>query len=438
MKPSYDLTFLNTIPFNAGSTYQVKADEYIKNRIRINAQGTRDKPITIQAESGTMITNKTTLSIKGSHIILEGFTFKNLQSNKSIKILGDHITLRNNTFEELQKKVDCYIEVKGKSCRLSNNTFRTMSFDGNLINVIVNSKEPNFCLIDNNTFSDRKTKEEHKRETIIQIGDKKTLLNVSKTILYNNKFNNIESNEVSLIDVSSSSNIFSTNTITNTKGNVVIQGKDNFVLDNFFNSSLGVMLFGTDHFVKGNTFERFTEENPINSPIVLMADTLYVKILENDFLDCFNCFSIGLSNRYHKNPTNHLEIVNNRIIRCSYMYNKDKSLKGYEKESIIKDNPIFRKDQKLRLKTGLTSIHQENLVVYNLLKQERPLLEKHSIQETKEEKPFDFKTEYERLIKTDERLTLMRSIRKKKIQIRNLIDEVKKEQKRLDELICNN
>lgn len=347
----FDITILNK-PLKT-RTYEILSGEYNNNRVHIKASGTTKQPITING-TGVMITDKTTIKITGSNIILQGFRFKNIKSKKVLKLYGNNIKITNNIFEELMINFDSLIEVSGINNRIDNNVFRTIKCNGPLINVIVKKNERVNCIIDNNSFSDRfhfDTKSSH--QEIIRIGDLKSSLYLGNTIVYNNKFNNCEN----IISIKSCSNIISNNVINGCKGFINLEaGKGNYIIKNYFNGTkklktAGIKIIDSDHSIYDNTFENLIEQDPLFNPIIIMNGTSNLKIRDNDFLNCYSCFAIGLKD--HNNPIpKQLEITNNRIIKCNYTFSKSKKLKGYKDDSIITNNFLYNYDQKLRLHFG--------------------------------------------------------------------------------------
>lgn len=376
---TFSLTILNK-PLKAGLTYTILQNEYHNNKIHISASGTAKKPININCAKGTLITNKTTIKISGSYIIFEGFTFRNLVSKKCLKLDGDHIILRNNTFEEMSEPVEKHIQVSGQYNRITRNIFRTMHFLGNVIVVEVNKKRSNFCMIDNNSFDTRFPKGDKNGQETIRVGDSKNSLYESKTMIYNNKFNNIDG-EIEIISIKSCSNIIANNTIMNSSGQICLRhGKNNLVVDNYINGggkigAGGLRVTDSDHRIFRNTFELLVDTGGFRTPIALMcgqvdnklngyAPVTNIQIVDNDFINCFNCLALGVSHKRGKNikPDN-LKITDNSIIKCNYIFNKDTL--GYGENVEISNNPLYNFDQRLRLKVGINSVNVNIEKFYN-------------------------------------------------------------------------
>lgn len=342
---TFDLTILNK-PLAPGLTYSISSGEYHNNRVHIKASGTEKQPITIQTSGNVIITDKTTIRISGSHIIFQGFTFRNLSSKNPIKIQGTNIRFTKNTIEEMATDIEQCIQVSGQHNRIDNNTFRTIRCMGVLISIIGKDN-----LIDNNNFSDRFPQNDEKNgQEIITVGDKKIINKELNCVIYGNKFSNC-SGDNEMILINSRKNIISNNTITECIGQIVLKGSNNYVLRNYINGckklgASGIELLNAGHIVQFNTFEHLVDE--VKCPIGIICGTSYITITNNDFINCFNCFSIGIKKGKNVLPIN-LNINTNRIIKCNYMFNKSKDNKGYGENVSITNNPLFKYDQKLNL-----------------------------------------------------------------------------------------
>lgn len=351
---THTLSICNQKDLEPGKTYIINQNEYNNNRINIKCNGTKEKPITIQAEPNTLITDKTFFKIIGDYLILQGFTFRNLNSKNPLRLNGNNIIFRNNVIEEIKQDMESVINVTGENVRITNNTFRIMNFKGNVIK-INNKNKPLNCLIDNNNFSDRF---DNLDEETILIGN--STLSIMNTMVYNNKFNNMES---MLINNNSSKNVICYNTISSCSGRIFLNGLHNTVMYNYINGnkkpkSFGLTINDEHQTILGNTFENLTSEEIIYTPININCGKVGEILIEhNDFFGCFNCFAIGNGNKKKYKPRN-LDIINNRIIKCNYMFNKNKDLKGYGENVNIMNNRLFNTDQKLRLHLGL---NQDNI-----------------------------------------------------------------------------
>jgi diadenosine tetraphosphate (Ap4A) HIT family hydrolase len=373
----HELKTVNLPTLIAGWTYDITANEYYNNRIHIKASGTAEKPITITASSNTLITANTTIKITGDYINFEGFTFRDLKKNKAIRIEGNHVKFSRNVFEGLYTDVEKLIQVTGHHCTITENTFRTMRFIGTLISVEPNKTKKIKCLIHKNNFSDRFTKNKRQSpQSIITIGNSKTAFD-SSSIIYDNLFSNCSS-ETEMISVRSSNNIISHNKITNCEGQILLKnGNNNQVLSNYINGykkdgAGGISINGENQIIKNNIFENLIDEDPLSAPISIMCGKETpinnITITDNQFLLCNSCFAIGVKHgKFNILPKN-ITANNNQIIKCLYIFNKDSDCKGSDETTTnISENPMFKKDQKLRFPVSVNWDNNNFDKLYTLL-----------------------------------------------------------------------
>ena len=349
----------------AGNTYIIEDSEYPNDKVNIKSSGTKDLPITIQAEN-VIISNKSTLRITGSNIIFSGFTFQDIDMNKMIKLEGDNIQFCNNTIQVLKRDVEYVLGVYGSNIRISNNTFRHFDKLGVIINVIVNKDKPNYCLIDNNNFNERKNMDKSNGAETVRLGDSKTSMLDCKSILYGNMFN-LCSGEIEIVSVKSCKNIIYNNKFIDSEGGLCFRhGKNNLAIYNYFlgnnEECAGIRLTDSGHKIYFNTFEKIINENPFRSALSVMCGEVNNKlngyapvsdiiVKYNDFLYCENSLSIGVNNKRKSNilPVK-LDITENRFIKCSNMFLTSNKIKG-SKDSKITANKLLKYDQKLNIES---------------------------------------------------------------------------------------
>ena len=347
-----------------GNTYIIKDDEYHNEKIILKSSGTPENPIVISTENA-ILSQKTQLTIKGSNIIIEGFTIRNCMINKMINIEGNNIIFRNNVIEGLKKDIKSLIKVVGQNVRITKNKFVYFDKEGCLIFVQHKKDKPSYCLIDNNTFGNRKKGE---RNELIRLGNSESSLWDGCNILYNNTFSMCYGDN-DVVSVECCKNIIYNNKFTNCEGGLSLRyGKNNFVLYNYFDGSYtpnssGIKICDTGHKIYYNTLMYFdTNDNPSRSPLTVMCgqlnNKLYgyapvenVDIKQNDFISCNGVLSLGVKNKSTSNiKPKQLKITENRFIKCVDLYYLDeKKILGYE-DCIITNNHILKYDQKLLIK----------------------------------------------------------------------------------------
>ncbi|MHA2344249.1 MAG: chondroitinase-B domain-containing protein [Candidatus Hodarchaeales archaeon] len=370
---------------NEGHTYNIKSGEYPKSKITIKSSGTADNPIHIVADN-VILSNETTLNIKGSYVIFEGFVFQNVNINKMVKLEGDYIQLRNCVFEGMKKDVECILRVTGQNCKILNNKFSYFDKKGCLIIVQHTEDKPSFCSIMGNSFLDRREGKGNGYE-IIRLGDSNSSLWDGKNIIYNNSFN-MCNGEIEIVSIKCCKNVIYANKFLNSKGGLCLRhGRDNVVAYNYFDGSYtpgsaGVRITGKGHKIFYNTFQYLEDDEPFRSALTIMCGELNnklngyepvenVEIKFNDFIHCRDVMSLGVNNKRKSNikPKN-LIITENRIIKCVGMFNMSKKVLGYE-SSKVTDNKILKYEQKLIMKKPENSYYDMDIIdvyekLYNL------------------------------------------------------------------------
>lgn len=411
-----------------GSTYMIKDGEYPNSKINIKSSGTKELPITISAEN-VILSNKTTLKITGSHIIFNGFTFQDINVNKMVQLIGNNIEFVGNVINTLKKDVEFVIVVYGLNNRISNNRFSNFDKFGVLINLVLNKDNALYCLVDNNSFNERKSMNSKNGAEIIRLGDSNSSLLDCKSVIYNNIFNNCNGG-LEIVSVKSCKNVLYNNKFLNCEGCLSLRhGKDNLVLYNYFSGinelSGGVRLTDKGHRLYYNTFENIISKEPFTTAICVMngevenklngyAPVENITMKYNDFLTCENCLSLGVNNKRKSNILpKYLDITNNRFIKCYNMFNVSSKVKGH-KNSKITDNKLIKYDQKLNIEKvkNVKDIKQFYNKVFNQFfsnKVSTVLEEKNDMEEKYQEDKLylQLKTPFDRLVYRDKKERLL-------------------------------
>ena len=322
------------------------------------------------------------LIIKASKVIIKNLKMYRLL-NKSVQLLGDDITLEKCSFDGCVKG-EQFIQVKGSRCRITNCLFERFNEKGVCICVSVYKNKDGYCLIDNCNFRDMKEGKENGYE-VIRIGDSKSSLYDSKSMIFNNFFNNCD-REIELISIKSCANIVSFNKVIYCKSGIVLRhGRRNKVINNYIHGNYrkgccGIRITGREHIIKYNTIEGIiNKENPFRTAISVMCGEENNKlngyepvkrceICYNDILGCEVAFSIGVHNKRGKQVLPiRLSIEGNKIVKCNQMWNDDPKCLGMV-ESYDNNNHIIDKDVKIDTKKGgdiedtlnLVKFYQEN------------------------------------------------------------------------------
>ena len=428
---AFSLSVLNK-KLGPGLTYNIQSGEYNNKRIIIVGEGTKDKPITING-NGVYITDKTTINFKGKHIIFSGFTFKNLLSKNPIRLTGSNIRFTGNIIEEIKNDCDKIIDVIGMYNRIDNNKFRTLRFKGDVINIECSKQYKTFTLVDNNDFSDRFTTEKNKNGFIINVGNQNTYLYQTKSIIYNNIFSNC----MDCISIKSCLNVITYNKFIGCDGFLCINGKCNTFTKNYLNGcnkkdSYGIKFYDTDHIILSNTFENITSQEPKMAPLMIMCGVSNINVYNNDFINCFVCIAIGNDKKKTSIIPDNMEIKNNRIIKCNYMFCKQKN--NYGKKVIITNNKPFNYNQKINLYTGKNFEEVDFEKFYNSLSSIEQTIK--PIEPIKPIKPIPVPViqpvkddNIEDFVKTFKEIKLLKE------NVKVMLDKIVKLQKNMDSLI---
>ena len=301
------------------------------------------------------------LTIKGDNIIIKGLNMNNLQ-NKSITITGNNNTLDSCFFNGNEGNQCIYI--KGQYCRITNCLFENMENKGCIITVVIHKSKPSYCLIDNNNFRDCLKTFDNGAE-LIRIGDSKTSIYNSFSIIYNNFFSRCN-REIELISIKSCSNIICYNKIIECQSGICLRhGRRNIVKYNYINGNhikgcAGIRIIDKEHIIHNNTIEGIdSNNNPFRSAISIMCGeekpkangyfpVKHIYIANNDILACDVAFSIGVNNKRGKQvkPLK-LSMEHNRVVKCLKMIDDNEKCLGSEKSFM--DNQEIKKDVKINV-----------------------------------------------------------------------------------------
>ncbi len=348
-----DFTELENL--KSGNTYFIKKGVYKDVEITITGDGREDNYITIEGGNDVVFEGKTSITIKGSYIVFKGFDFNGCSGNKIIKLEGDNLRFTNNEINGMGNDMETYLLVKGQYCRVDNNTFRNFDKVGCIVYFQNSKKKSCYGLLDGNNFNNRKLVKDATLSMVI-VGNIKYPLLSSRVLVYNNFFNSCNGN-VEIISVRSCDNIILSNKITSCEGYINLkQGQRNKVIYNFLCGDLcnenfgGIKVFDKDHSIIGNTFDTLITTNPLLSPVSILCDSKNIKVMFNDFLQCYYCLSLGVSHNDNNKPTK-LLIKNNRAVKCRGFFLTDDKNLGYD-DSTITENEILKRDIRLRLVNG--------------------------------------------------------------------------------------
>lgn len=253
------------------------------------------------------------INIKGNNNIIEGIVFTEggpINGEGAVVISGNNNKISNNTFYEFNEhKYEAnekgeynstrWMTVGGKENIINNNKFEGKYRRGTLL-VVNNSSELDNHILANNIFKTHKANMlgEFKEEKVIRlnsnsweairVGDSKTSLNPSGTMLVYNLFENMDG-ETELVSIKACDTLFKGNTIIDStamlslrhgNGSIV---EDNVILGNEKPLTGGIRFYGEDHIIRNNYIENVTGIGETRGGIVV--NTGVNNVAENEKLD---------------------------------------------------------------------------------------------------------------------------------------------------------
>ncbi|MBU2870380.1 chondroitinase-B domain-containing protein [Colwellia sp. E2M01] len=353
----------------AGDNIVLKNGTYTDLEIKFFGEGTKEKPITLSAETAgkVFIEGQSSLKLGGTYLIVNGLYFRNgyTPHNSVIRFKIDddrvafHSKVTNSVIDEFTQRdrhtSDHWVEFWGQHNELSNNYIAGKSNFGPTIMVNLKGQQHfnNHHQIINNHFGPRPRKGGPHGETL-QIGNSYTSMTPSYTNVENNFFDRCDG-EVEIISSKSNFNQFKNNVFFESEGSLVVRHGNFATIDgNMFIGNGespeygGIRVVNTGHWIINNYFYKLTGEK-FRAPIAVMNgipkspqnrynQVTDVVVAYNSFIETPTpwYFSVG-SNVAQSAVLPKSEIRNARPIRTTFanntIYNSAKA-----------DQPIFNYD----------------------------------------------------------------------------------------------
>lgn len=282
----YKTAIKNAVP---GSKIILKNGVWKDVKIQAYGNGTKDKPITVQAETAgkVILSGNSSMEIFGSYIIVSGFWFKDgnpteksiVEFRKSATEFANNCRFTHNAISYYNPKDPSinshYVDLWGKNNRVDHNNFTGKSNDGTTLVVWLKGDEhiENNHSIDHNFFGPRPDLGKNGGETI-RIGTSENSMKSSKTIVENNTFKNCDG-EIEIISNKSGDNIIRDNLFIESKGAITLRHGDNALVENnvFIGNNVpntgGIRIINEGHIVRNNLMIGLTG-NGFRGPLVIM------------------------------------------------------------------------------------------------------------------------------------------------------------------------
>ena len=314
------------------------------------ANGTKEKPITINAEEvgSTRLTESSSIKFGGNYLVIDGLYITDgfaenaaIEFRENDKILANNCRLTNCAIDNYSKpdrfdSNDSWIILWGKNNRIDHCTIGDKLNGGTTLIVNLNDErsQQNYHSIDSNHFFIHSPLGSNGGETI-RVGVSRYSLTASNTIISHNYFEKC-SGEVEIISVKSCYNVVSQNTFFECEGGLVLRhGNHNLVEGNLFIGNNqphtgGVRVINPNQTVSNNLFLgcvgiRFRSALGVlngvpNSQLNRYYQVTDSKIDHNSFINCSNIiFGAGKDNERRAAPKNVL-------FESNFVFTKEKQL----------------------------------------------------------------------------------------------------------------
>jgi poly(beta-D-mannuronate) lyase len=314
----------NAIEFNKaikevkpGATIVLKNGSWKNVDLLVEGWGTKEKPITIEAETSgkVIISGNSKLQLAGEYLVVKGLWFKDgAPTSKSI------ISFKKNSteFANNSRLTDCtitnynpenpiqeshWVGLWGKNNRVDHCHFSGKTNGGTTLVVWLKGNEhiENNHRIDHNYFGFRPDLGRNGGETV-RIGTSTNSQKSSKTIVENNIFKNCNG-EIEIISNKSCDNIFRNNIFLESKGTLTLRHghralvEKNIFIGNNKKHTGGIRIINEGHVVQNNLLIGITGDD-YRGPIVFM-----------------NGVPNSPLNRYHQ--VKNVLVQNNTMLNCS-------------------------------------------------------------------------------------------------------------------------
>ena len=274
----------------AGDNLILKNGTYEDINIVLYGEGTKEKPITLKAETAgkVFIEGASDLRIGGTYLHVEGLHFRNGYAPAGAIIafgidwerVAFNSKVTNSVIEEFtqpdREQKDVWVLFLGQHNELSNNYIAGKSNGGPtvMVNLKGNQHINNYHQIVNNHFGPRPRKGGPSAETM-QIGDSSTSMTPSYTNVENNFFDRCNG-EVEIISSKSNFNRFKNNVFYKSEGSLVLRHGNYATVDgNVFigdgESEFygGIRVINTGHWITNNYFYKLKGEK-FRAPLAVM------------------------------------------------------------------------------------------------------------------------------------------------------------------------
>lgn len=307
---------INGTTWQAGDTLRMVGSTWTSQQITLRGNGTAARPVVLMAGTvgGVNLTGKSTLTIGGSYVQVNGLLFSGNYTGTSVIITFDrnshHCRLTNTECRSYNlsdaTKDTKWVSLYGQDHRIDHCAFSGKSNSGTLMVVWLTSGTEARHRIDHCHFGYRNPNldssgNELNGQEIIRIGDSSTSMTFARCQVDSCYFEHCNG-EIETISNKSCGNIYRANTFYECKGTLTLRhGNDCLVENNYFlgngvEKTGGVRIIGENHIVRYNTMYRLTGNNyraaicvvrgKANSALSEYFPVKNAQIYGNTFIDC--------------------------------------------------------------------------------------------------------------------------------------------------------
>ncbi len=362
--------------------------------LKLDATGTKEKPITYKAETAgeVKITGNSNLLIGGTWLVVDGLSFTEgytyasavIQFKTDSKHLANYCRVTNTVIDDFNPKrmeENYWIGFYGKHNRVDHCSFINKKNMGVLIAIMLDTEESreNFHSIDHNYFGERPPLASNTGE-LIRVGVSTYCEFNSNTQITDNYFYHCDG-ETEIISLKSGANLVKNNLFTECQGSVVFRhGDDNVVTNNIFLGNNkpgtgGIRIINKGQWVVNNFFYQcrgIDFRSPLsimngvpNSPKNRYVPVTDAVVANNSFVECTPIsFAEGSDDERSVAPNNVL-FANNLFYntRDSLIYNSFDDISGIRFANNIVSKQYEQNPAQGWTKAGLSTIKISKLLL---------------------------------------------------------------------------
>jgi len=325
----------------AGDTIILQDGTWTDARLKIHAEGTAEKPVTIKAQTPgkVVLTGSSRIALAGEHIVVDGLWFQNPTGEEAIELRIDSDELASDcrvtncaVTNELPggeaKKSGRFVSVYGSRNRIDHCYLAGKTTEGPTMVVWLAEGLKAEHRIDHNHFGPRQKLGKNGGETI-RLGDSKTSMQTASCVVEHNLFEKCDG-EAECISNKSCGNVYRFNTFKSVSGTLTLRHgnvcrvENNVFLGEMAKGSGGVRVIGEDHVVTGNYFDGLTGDDERSAMCFMLGipdsvpngyfQVKRAKVTNNAFVNCEHNILIGMSgDKKATLPPLETEISGNRI-----------------------------------------------------------------------------------------------------------------------------